>query len=673
MPGRFPIILSLLSLFALPLASGCWFGSGSDDGGQTDFVLGDLIDQDFEPPTLKELEETVAEAGGWQDRPVLDSMELLRERQAGEPQLVTVEEALSMKNDSDEDNEKILSALGRLPEDKSQVKYDAVITRSTPQQLNHQNPLLASSVTEFNVGSLMGFGLFSFDWNFRPFASSDTVVSWQTSKDGMYDKVVMRDDLLWSDGEPITAHDIEFSFKVIMSSEVPIRAQRTGTDQLKYVKAYDDHTLVYFHKKPLVTNVWNINFSVIPKHVYEKSIKNDPNMTDSDYHQELEENPVVGGSYVVTKRNTTEIALERRESAYVFDGEQVRDKPHFKTVRFKITPDMSVQLLGLKAGDIDEMMLEANQWTDQTNGDDFYKYNTKARGLEWTSFSFQWNNESRFFSDPKVRWAMSYAFDHEEMLKTLRKGLDEPCTGTYHPTSRWYPGEGNAVGTNIEPLQLNRDKAKQLLAEAGWKDTDGDGFLDKDGRTFEFNILVRNQKERIDICELLAQNLRVIGIDCNVRPMEGATLQDKMFNKQFDAAYGGWGTGADPDTSQNIWGTGESRNFVNYSNEMVDEFFEQGRKLEQDRLPWKELKVWQDQEAREYLQLDESLADQRPTRESCYAAIHALMWRDQPYTWLFYRNAYHGFNKKLRGYVFSPRGVTGYGPGFSSWWVPADY
>jgi len=146
-----------------------------------------------------------------------------------------------------------------------------------------------------------------------------------------------------------------------------------------------------------------------------------------------------------------------------------------------------------------------------------------------------------------------------------------------------------------------------------------------------------------------------------------------MFNKQFDAAYGGWGTGADPDTSQNIWGTGESRNFVNYSNEMVDEFFEQGRKLEQDRLPWKELKVWQDQEAREYLQLDESLADQRPTRESCYAAIHALMWRDQPYTWLFYRNAYHGFNKKLRGYVFSPRGVTGYGPGFSSWWVPADY
>ena len=70
--------------------------------------------------------------------------------------------------------------------------------------------------------------------------------------------------------------------------------------------------------------------------------------------------------------------------------------------------------------------------------------------------------------------------------------------------------------------------------------------------------------------------------------------------------------------------------------------------------------------------LDAALAEDQPRREDCYAAIHALMWRDQPYTWLFYRNAYHAFNKKLRGYNFSPRGVTGYGPGFSSWWVPAD-
>ncbi|MFO0884994.1 MAG: hypothetical protein U0894_12535 [Pirellulales bacterium] len=78
--------------------------------------------------------------------------------------------------------------------------------------VNSFNPLLSSSVVESDLSGLTGFGLFGFDWNFVPFATKDSVVSWQTSKDGLYDKVVMRKDNFWSDGKPITAHDIVFSF-----------------------------------------------------------------------------------------------------------------------------------------------------------------------------------------------------------------------------------------------------------------------------------------------------------------------------------------------------------------------------------------------------------------------------------------------------------------------------
>jgi peptide/nickel transport system substrate-binding protein len=487
----------------------------------------------------------------------------------------------------------------------------------------------------------------------------------------------MRDDLLWSDGTPITAHDIEFSFKVIMSSQVPIRAQRTGTDEIKYVKAYDDQTLVYFHNNPLATNVWNVNFSIIPKHIYEKSISEDPTLIDSDYHVQLEETPVTGGGFEVVNRDQVEVVLRRRESAYMFEGKQVRDKPFFETVRLRIIPEASVRLLSLEAGDIDEMNLEPQQWSDQTNGDDFYQRCTKARGLEWTSFSFQWNSNTPYFNDPRVRQAMTYAFDHAEMLHVHRKGLDQSCTGTYHPTSRWYPGNDNSIGIKIDPVKQDLEKAGKLLDEAGWIDSDGDGYRDKEiagkRRKFEFTIIVRNAKERIDLCELLAQNLRLVGVACNVKPLESATLQDKMFNKQFVAAFGGWGTGADPDTSDNIWGSDQQRNFVSYSNPLVDEFFEEGRKLEKNRRLWKELKVWKDPEAREYLGIDKELAESQPSREDCYAAIHAILWRDQPYTWLFYRNAYHGFNKRLRGYNFSPRGIFGYGPGFSSFWLPIEH
>lgn len=667
------VVLGSIIIFTPLLLMGCRGCGDYEDEVDPNFELGNLLEP-FDPPgTLADLDKTVAESGGWKERPVLDGIELLRQRQADEPVLATVDEALALKNDSDEANDKITNALGRLPEDDADVKWDANVTRHTPQSMNHHNPLLASSVTEMEVGGLTGFGLFGFDWNFTPFASADAVVSWQSSADGLYDKVVMRDDLTWSDGKPITAHDVEFSFKVIMSEAVPVPAQRTGTDKMKLVKAYDDHTVVFFHKESLATNVWNVNFSVLPKHVYETTIPKDPTLADSDEHVALEENPVTGGAYEIASRSETEIVMKSRESYYTHNGKQVRDRPMINTVRLRINPEMSVALLGQKAGDIDEMMLTPPLWTAQTNGADFYRYNTKARGLEWVSFSFFWNSESPFFSDARVRWAMTYAFEHKELLTTLRKELDQPATGTFHSESRWYPGEHTAVKMVPEAITMDREKAKQLLDEAGWTDSDGDGYRDKDGKKFEFTILTRNQQERIEICELLKQNLRLVGVACDVRSLESATLQEKMLNKQFEAAYGGWGTGADPDTSENIWGTKQERNYVAYSNPLVDELFAEGRKVQQDRRTWKELKLWEDMEARDYLKLDPAVADQPLTREDCYAAIHVLLWRDQPYTWLFYRNSYHAFNKKLRGYNFSPRGPFGYSPGFSSVWVPADF
>ncbi|MFG0239447.1 MAG: peptide ABC transporter substrate-binding protein, partial [Gimesia chilikensis] len=130
----------------------------------------------FDAPSLAELDEKVE----WEEQPVLDSLELMRERQSKEKPLVSVEEALKLKNDTQENNEKILSALGRLPENDEQVDWGATINRHVGADMKSTNPIMGSSAVEFEVGSLPGFGLFSFDWNFRPFAVADTVVSWQT-------------------------------------------------------------------------------------------------------------------------------------------------------------------------------------------------------------------------------------------------------------------------------------------------------------------------------------------------------------------------------------------------------------------------------------------------------------------------------------------------------------
>jgi peptide/nickel transport system substrate-binding protein len=612
-------------------------GSGPETGeGEEAFVLGDLIEP-FDPPSLAELEAKVK----WVDMPVLDSIQLLRERQAGEKPLATVEEALALRNTSPENNEKILSALGRLPENDAQADRDAEIVRWTPADVKSTNGLLASSTVEFDVNGLTSFGLFSFDWDFRPFASSDAVVSWQSSGDKMYDKVVIRDDMTWSDGKPITAHDLVFSYKVIMSSAVPVPAMRSGTDKLRWIEAYDDHTLVYFHKEALATNVWNLNFSVIPKHIYENSIREDPTLQDSDYHVKYENQPVSGGSYIISKRvRDQEIVLTRRESYYMHQGKQVRDKPFFKTIRFRIMVEPSVALIALKAGDIEEMEVTPAQWRTQTDGDDFYKNNTKAYGVQWLYYYFGWNIKTPFFSDKRVRQAMSYAFDHKELIQTLEYGLVEPSTGIFHQTSVWYPKNPP------QPYLQNLEKAKQLLDEAGWTDHDGDGYRDKeiDGKLveFEFTMLVMNRPDRIDVCNLLKENLARIGVVCNVRPLEFTVLQQKTRDHEFQAHFGGWGTGADPDTSENLWGTGQDRNFVQYSNPEVDRLFAEGRK-----------------------EFDEA------KRAEIYGKIHNILFEDQPYTWLYVRNSFYGFNRSLRGYVFSPRGPYNYGPGFGSIWKPA--
>lgn len=611
--------------------------------GKIEFELGDMIET-FDPPTIEELNATAE----WTDRPVVDALRLLMDHQAELPEPPSEKAALAMRNDSPQANKTILDALSRVRierqgeffDDEPGVDWDAEVVRYANSDINSTNYMLTSSVTESALNSLTGFGLFSFDWRMIPFAAAESVESWQTSADGLMDKVVMRDDLTWSDGQPITAHDVVFSFKLIMTEAVPIPAVRQGTNEIRWIEAYDDHTLVYFHNRPLATNVWNLNFPVIPKHIYKDSVADDPQLNRSKYHVKYEDNPVLGGSYTIARRNRgQEIILERRESYYMHDGVQVRDKPFFKTVRFKVIPDQAVGLLALKKGDLDEMqLLDPQLWTTQTTGDDFYRLNTKVMAAEWLTWSFQWNLKGNpFFGDLKVREAMGYAFDHDELLEKLRFGLDMPGIGAFHPDSPWRPEP------MPEPRKQDLSRARGLLTEAGWRDTDGDGVLDKDGVPFEFSIICRNEQWRIDTCNLLAENLDRLGVRCNVQPLESTVVQQKLLDHQFQAAFGGWSTGADPDTSENIFGTGEGRNYGEYSNPEVDRLFDEAKTL---------------------FDFEE--------RQKRYRKIHELLWADQPYTWLFHQNAFFGFSKQLRGYNFSPRGPYSYGPGFGSIYQPVS-
>ena len=383
---------------------------------------------------------------------------------------------------------------------------------------------------------------------------------------------------------------------------------------------------------------------MIPQHIYEDSIAEDPTLKASEYHTNLEEHPVTGGPYEIYKRNRGQsLVLRRRKSYYMFDGKQVRDKPYFKEMRFRIIEDVNTQLLALKAGEIEETEIGAEQWKTQTDDDDFYRDNTKVTGLEWTFFYFGFNTNTAYFQDKRVRQAMSLAFNHDEMLEDLCYGLYRPCYGIFHPDSWMFPKNPKQPLDRFNHQDL--DKAEELLDAAGWVDSDFDGIRDKvfKGRRipFEFTIMVSSKPDRIAICSLFQENLDTIGVRCNVQPFEAAVMQQRVFEKNYQAQMSGWGAGADPYTNENIFGTGSERNSGSYSNKRVDRLFELGMK-----------------------EFD------REKRAAIYAEIHELVYEDQPYAFLYNRSSFYGFNKKLRGYNFSPRGPFHYGPGISAVWTP---
>ncbi len=157
-------------------------------------------------------------------------------------------------------------------------------------------------------------------------------------------------------------------------------------------------------------------------------------------------------------------------------------------------------------------------------------------GPEWTFFYFGWNTAKPWFKDKRVRRAMAYAFDHKEMLEKLNYGLTQPGNGPFNPTSKMYPKK------KLPFFEQDLDKAEELLQAAGWEDSDEDGVLDKNGVKFEFTIICGDVPERVRMCALLKENLEQIGIKCNVRPMEIATLFGKLEARDYDAVFAGFGT-----------------------------------------------------------------------------------------------------------------------------------
>jgi peptide/nickel transport system substrate-binding protein len=291
--------------------------------------------------------------------------------------------------------------------------------------------------------------------------------------------------------------------------------------------------------------------------------------------------------------------------------------------------------LELSTEQVDWMGLSPLQYKRQTDSEFFKKKYMKFRYPSFGYTYLAYNLADWKFSDRRVRQAINLAINKDEIIDGVLMGMGRVSTGPFPPES-W------AYNPDVKASSFDPDKARLLLGEAGWIDSDKDGWLEREGKVFSFTILTnQGNDQRRKAAEIIQRRLKEIGIKAEIRIVEWSAFLSQFINtKNFEAVLLGWGLSRDPDLFD-IFHSSKTKpgefNFINYRNEEVDNLIEQGRRT-----------------------FDQG------QRSAIYRRIHQLIYEDQPYTFLFVPDALPIVHSRFHGVVPS---VIGIGYNLIDWYV----
>lgn len=451
--------------------------------------------------------------------------------------------------------------------------------------------------------------------------TGDLAASWEVTDAGKEFIFHLRHPVFFHDGTTLTAEDVVHSFRILMDPATPT-AYRSDFENVVDFRALDAYTVQVKYSEPFAPalSAW-ASFQVIPKHLvpYARGITGNP----------LNRKPVGSGPYqFVHWRPQQEIELKAFD--HYFGG-----RPNIDTYRYRIIPDQQTSFIELKAGNLEQNSVTPIQWTRQTQTaairKKFNRY--KYLGFSYTYMGF--NMRRKPFDEKKVRQAISYAINQQEIVKGVLLGQGMPAHGPYRP-DLWYSNP------NVKPYPYNPNKAKKLLAEVGYKDHDGDGILDRDGQPFKAEIITNQGNElRKKTAEIIQRRLHEIGIDISIRIVEWSAFLTRFINtRNFDLVILGWGLSPEPD-QYTMWHSSQTGptqfNFVSYKNARVDTILEEGRRT-----------------------LD------RDKRAALYRELQAILAEDAPYVWLYIPYSLQLISKKVHGIKPAPAGIS---YNFDHWWM----
>lgn len=449
---------------------------------------------------------------------------------------------------------------------------------------------------------------------------------WEVSNDKKTITFTLKPNLKWADGQSLTSEDVLFTWQLVTAentrspyaSDFQLVEKAEAPDPLTFKVTY---TIAY---APAIDS-WS-GLHILPKHL----------LKDQDIHKTaFARKPVGSHYYQLDQWNPGEnIKLSRNPHSTMGPA-------MINQLITRIIPDNSAQFLELMADNIDSMGLDPIKYSRIIPARPELQKNLnlyKELGNSYTYLGF--NLKHKPFDDIRVRKAINYAIDKQEIIDGVYLGLGINIASPYKPGTRW-------SNPTLKPITYDPLKARNLLKEAGFEDSNGDGILERDGKPFAFEIITNQNKEREKSAVIIQRRLKEIGIDVKIRAIEWASFISRFINTgDFDVVVLGWGLGLDPD-QYNIWHSSQQApgqfNFIGYNNPKVDQLLEQGRT---EFNPEKRMKI--------------------------YHQFAEVLLEDSPIVYLSAGYGLTAMHKRVQG-ITKPTPPAGVGYDSQKWYIPKPY
>jgi peptide/nickel transport system substrate-binding protein len=510
------------------------------------------------------------------------------------------------------------------PIDESVPQDGGTLIRRLALDISTLNPVILGTRYDRYVANYLFTPLVYLDRNLQPIPG--LADSWDISDDGLTYRFELNAKATFSNGTPVRASDVVYTLKKIADPNTQAVQAHDAFATLDPQKthAVDDHTVEVVFRQRLAAQLLRFNdILIVPEAIY----------SVGDFAKDFVTRAVGSGPYVLVRREVgKEVVLQRRKDYWA-------ERPHIENVILKVINDHTTAFNALKSGQLDETLVPSDTWMrERTNPQltrtiDFQRFYT----LNYNYIA--WNNHDPLLNDKRVRRAMSMCMPIDAVIHDLFQETARAMSGPFTP-DHW------AYNPTVQVVRYDPQGAQDLLATVGWKDTDGDGVLDKGGKPFDLDLIIMSGSATSRQIGLMAQSeLKKIGVHVDIVMMDGAEAIQRLMAGNFQAAYLSWDLDGDPDpygifhSSQTPANGGQ--NFVFYSNPEADRLIEEAR-----------------------VELDAS------KRKDLYWRLHEILADDQPYTWIVQNSAKWALNKRVHGVVASRGfGFFQWYPGELGWWI----